>query len=76
MVAFSGVAMANTLALKEGKKEKQKKEVVLKVQDCTTKAMNYVDRVYDDNGTHSAEQNYAAYQGYYQACEDAKTPQN
>ncbi|SHL48288.1 hypothetical protein [Flavobacterium xanthum] len=61
VVAFSGVAMAGT------------QEVKVLTEDCQTKAMNYIDNVYDPNGTKSPEQNYAAYQGYLQACDDAKT---
>jgi hypothetical protein len=66
VVAFSGVVVAENLEVKEDK--------VFYEDDCKTKAMNYVDNVYDPNGTHSPEQNNAAYQGYLQACEDAKTP--
>lgn len=65
VMAFSGVAMADTLEVKEDK---------VFYEDCYTQAANYVDNVYDPNGTHSPQQNDAAYQGYYQACEDAKTP--
>ncbi|MFV8345143.1 hypothetical protein [Flavobacterium sp. ZB4P13] len=67
VVAFSGVAMAGTHEVKEVK------EVEVVAEDCTTKAMNYIDNVYDPNGTRTPEQNHAAYQGYYQGCEDAKT---
>jgi hypothetical protein len=67
-VAFSGVAMADTLEVKEIKKENKKKEVVLTVVDCYTSAANYVDNVYDPNGTHTSEQNNAIYQAYLAGC--------
>lgn len=60
VVAFSGVSFAGT---KEVKKE------VLPPTDCQTKAMNYVDNVFDPNGTHTAAENNAAYQGYVAGCE-------
>lgn len=64
VVAFSGVAMAGT---------HEEKEVKVLADDCMTKAMNYIDNVYDPNGTKSPTQVNAAYQGYLQGCQDSKT---
>ena len=62
VVAFSGVAMADTKVV-----EIKEDEVVF--EDCTTSVMNYIDNVYDKDGTHSAAQNYDAYQAYLAGCQ-------
>ena len=59
VVAFSGVAMADTLEVKEDK---------VFYEDCYTQAADYVDNVYDPNGTHTAEQNNVIYQAYLAGC--------
>ena len=64
VVAFSGAAMAKTGEVAE---------VKILQDDCMTKAMNYIDNVYDPNGTKSPTQVNAAYQGYLQGCQDSKT---
>ena len=60
VIAFSGVSMAET---REAKKE------VLPPTDCQTKAMDYIDNVYDKDGTHTAMQNYDAYHAYLAGCQ-------
>jgi hypothetical protein len=65
VVAFSGVAMASNLEVKE-------MEVLS--EECYVEAGDYLDNEYDPNGTRTDEQNEAAYQGYYAACEANKTP--
>ena len=65
IVAFSGAAMAGTHEVKE---------MEILSEDCYLQAADYVDTVYDPNGTHTAAENEAAYQGYYAGCEANKTP--
>lgn len=59
VVAFSGVAMAGTHEVKE---------VKVLSDDCTTKAINYIDNDYDRDGTHTSVENHDAYQAYLAGC--------
>jgi hypothetical protein len=59
VVAFSGVAMANSVEVKEDK---------VFYEDCYTKAADYVDKIYDKDGTHTNEENNVVYQAYLAGC--------
>lgn len=73
VLAFSAVSVANTIEVKEEVVvNNESKEVKTLASDCFTKAMNYIDKVYDPNGTKSPAEVEAAYQGYIKGCEDAK----
>lgn len=72
VVAFNGIAMANTIEVKEEiisnsiKIELTNQQA--EVKDCYTKAADYVDNVYDPNGNHSSTQNNAVFQAYLDGC--------
>ena len=49
-----------------GTHEVKKMEVLS--EDCTTKAMNYIDNDYDKDGTQTSVENQDAYQAYLAGC--------
>lgn len=70
MVAFSGIAMANSTEVKEGKKEKFKKEVVLKADSCQKFAMDFIDEYDSNNPGHEMDSTTAnnVYQELLRTC--------
>lgn len=50
LAAYNVISMASTFEVKENA-----------VEDCYSRAADYIDNVYDPYGTHTAEENNAVY---------------
>jgi hypothetical protein len=69
VVAFSFAAMANTGEGIEKVVISSDNKVEILVEDCQTKAINYIDNEYDKDGTHTPRENHDALNAYLAGCQ-------